>query len=212
MSTTAAIILLIANDEKTLLRILPTKRVARPKKNGSGMTKADPKPWDVPGGKLKKGETAEQGMRRELLEETGLTLHTATKVGETHIPDCKCAVFVYTIPTKLDAQPLDGVSEVAWIPCDEASDQACFRLERALFVAYDLLVFDAKDPETKEPIVPSTDGHKVGIKCKQSYTPKYASLQEAQAKEEPGSIYAEQHISGICSDECWDALTKPDDY
>ena len=203
MSTTAAIILLIANDEKTLLRILPTKRVARPKKNGSGMTKADPKPWDVPGGKLKKGETAEQGMRRELLEETGLTLHTATKVGETHIPDCKCAVFVYTIPTKLDAQPLDGVSEVAWIPCDEARDQACFRLERALFVAYDLLVFDAKDPETKEPIV--------CIKCKQSYTPKYASLQEAQAKES-GSIYAEQHITGICSDECWDALTKPDDY
>ena len=42
MSTTAAIILLVANDEKTLLRILPTKRVARPKKNGSGMTKADP--------------------------------------------------------------------------------------------------------------------------------------------------------------------------
>ena len=203
MSTTAAIILLIANDEKTLLRILPTKRVARPKKNGSGMTRADPKPWDVPGGKLKKGETAEQGMRRELLEETGLTLHTATKVGETHIPDCKCAVFVYTIPTKLDAQPLDGVSEVAWIPCDEARDQACFRLERALFVAYDLLVFDDKDPETKEPIV--------CIKCKQSYTPKYASLQEAQAKES-GSIYAEQHITGICSDECWDALTKPDDY
>jgi len=152
MSTTAAIILLIANDEKTLLRILPTKRVARPKKNGSGMTRADPKPWDVPGGKLEKGETAEQGMRRELLEETGMTLHTATKVGETHIPECKCAVFVYTTPTKLDAQPLDGVSEVAWIPCDEAHNQACFRLERALFVAYDLLVFDAKDPETKEPI------------------------------------------------------------
>ena len=203
MSTTAAIILLIANDEKTLLRTLPTKRVARPKKNGSGMTKADPKPWDVPGGKLEKGETAEQGMRRELLEETGMTLHTATKVGETHIPECKCAVFVYTTPTKLDAQPLDGVSEVAWIPCDEAHNQACFRLERALFVAYDLLVFDAKDPETKEPIV--------CIKCKQSYTPKYASLQEAQAKES-GSIYAEQHITGICSDECWDALTKPDDY
>ena len=152
MSTTAAIILLKANDEKTLLRILPTKRVARPKKNGSGMTKTDPTPWDVPGGKLKEGETAEQGMRRELLEETGLTLHNATKVGERYIPDCKCAVFVYTIPTKLDAQPLDGVSKVAWIPCDEARDQACFRLERALFVAYDLLVFDAKDPETKEPV------------------------------------------------------------
>ena len=81
--------------------------------------------------------------------------------------------------------------------------------------------FFVKDPSIAEAFIsagiieslkPSSDGHKVCIKCKQSYTPKYASLQEAQAKEEPGSIYAEQHISGICSDECWDALTKPDDY
>ena len=39
--------------------------------------------------------------------------------------------------------------------------------------------------ETVKPSCP-----KVCIKCKQSYTPEYASLQEAQAKEEPGSIYA----------------------
>ena len=63
-----------------------------------------------------------------------------------------------------------------------------------------------------EPFVPPTDGRKFCIHCKQSYNPKYASLQEAQAKEERGSIYAEQHITGICSDECWDAVTKPDDY
>ena len=73
-----------------------------------------------------------------------------------------------------------------------------------------ILVCGAPAPSSNiriiESLKPSSDGHKVCIKCKQSYTPKYASLQEAQAKEEPGSIYAEQHITGICSDECWDAL------
>eukprot|EP01047_Picozoa_sp_COSAG01_P033728 COSAG01_NODE_2495_length_7577_cov_26.851565_3_plen_166_part_00 len=64
-----------------------------------------------------------------------------------------------------------------------------------------------------EPVVPVVDdGCKFCIHCEQTYTPKYATLQDAQANEDRGSIYAEQHLSGICSDECWDAVTKPDDY
>ena len=39
--------------------------------------------------------------------------------------------------------------------------------------------------------------------CKKLYVPKYKTLAEAQAAE-PGSIFAEQHISGFCSDKCWD--------
>jgi 8-oxo-dGTP pyrophosphatase MutT (NUDIX family) len=140
MSTTAAVVLIVARNTHTLLRILPTKRLSRPKKNGPGMTKADSNPWDIPGGKLKNGETSEQAMKRELREETGLTLDTATKIGESHIPDCKCAVFVYEVDKELPAKPLDGVSEVAWVPIENASHEAHFRLERALHVTAEILV------------------------------------------------------------------------
>ena len=47
--------------------------------------------------------------------------------------------------------------------------------------------------------------------CQTLYMPKYKTLAEAQAAD-PRSIFAEQHISGICSDKCWDDTTKPDDY
>jgi 8-oxo-dGTP pyrophosphatase MutT (NUDIX family) len=200
MSTTAAVVLIVARNTHTLLRILPTKRLSRPKKNGSGMTKADPKPWDVPGGKLKDGETPEQAMKRELREETGLTLDTATKISESHIPDCKCAVFVYEVDKELPAKPLDGVSEVAWVPIENTSHEAHFRLERALHVTTDIL--------TRYKHI----GCRFCIHCKRTYMPKYTTLEDAQANEEEGSIYAEQHLSGICSDECWDAAFKPDDY
>ena len=138
MGTKAAVVLLLARDNNTLLRVLPSKHLPRRKKNGPGMTKGLAKPWDAPGGKLEDGETAEQGMKRELLEETGLTLDTATKIGETYIPDCKCAVFVYSVASKLTARPLDGISQISWIPIDEACDEACFRFERALFVGHGL--------------------------------------------------------------------------
>ena len=47
--------------------------------------------------------------------------------------------------------------------------------------------------------------------CQTLYMPKYKTLAEAQAAD-PGSIFAEQHISGVCSDTCWDDACKPDDY
>jgi len=38
--------------------------------------------------------------------------------------------------------------------------------------------------------------------CKEWYEPKYDSKQEA--KQHNDSIGAEQYITGICTDECWD--------
>ena len=46
--------------------------------------------------------------------------------------------------------------------------------------------------------------------CKTLYMPKYKTLAEAEAAD-PCSIFTEQHISGICSDKCWDTIFKPDD-
>ena len=50
--------------------------------------------------------------------------------------------------------------------------------------------------------------------CKTVYAPKYRTIEEAEAAE-PRSIYVEQHITGYCSDKCWDDALKlglPDDY
>jgi hypothetical protein len=38
--------------------------------------------------------------------------------------------------------------------------------------------------------------------CKTVYVPRYRTFEDANATE-PGSIFTEQHISGICSDQCW---------
>jgi hypothetical protein len=47
--------------------------------------------------------------------------------------------------------------------------------------------------------------------CKTVYEPKYTTFEEAKAAE-PESIYVEQHMTGFCSDKCWDEALKPDDY
>ena len=106
----------------------------------------------------------------------------------------------------------------SWVPFDQLS--ICIPEKNLSSPKH----FFVKDPSIAEAFisagiiesfVPSSDHvyeRRVCTKCHLSYTPKYASLQEAQAKEETGSIYDEQHITGICSDECWDAVTKPDDY
>ncbi|MCL5252876.1 MAG: hypothetical protein M1351_02150 [Candidatus Thermoplasmatota archaeon] len=41
--------------------------------------------------------------------------------------------------------------------------------------------------------------------CGKTYRPKYSKKEEAPE----GSIGREQHMSGICSDECWDKMTLP---
>ena len=39
--------------------------------------------------------------------------------------------------------------------------------------------------------------------CKTVYAPKYTTFEEAKTTE-PGSIWVEQHMTGFCSDKCWD--------
>ena len=43
-------------------------------------------------------------------------------------------------------------------------------------------------------------------KCNQAYKPKYPNKKAAQAANE--NTFIEQHMSGICSDKCWDACSE----
>lgn len=41
--------------------------------------------------------------------------------------------------------------------------------------------------------------------CGRTYKPKYRHKDKAPV----GTIFMEQHLSGICSDACWDKMTLP---
>ena len=47
--------------------------------------RSEPSKWGIPGGKLEKGETAHQAVRREIKEETGLELSDVKHLGTVYI-------------------------------------------------------------------------------------------------------------------------------
>jgi len=80
--------------------------------------------WNGLGGKLEPGESPEQGMRREVLEESGLTVEEAVLKGVLTFPDFDGRhdwyAFVYLVTRTsgtLGADPPEGA--LAWVPTAE---------------------------------------------------------------------------------------------
>jgi len=77
--------------------------------------------WNGPGGKLAAGETAEDCVKREVLEETGLKISGVKGRGILHFynkgskaPDCSVHVFS---TSDFSGEPKDlGEGELAWFP------------------------------------------------------------------------------------------------
>jgi ADP-ribose pyrophosphatase YjhB (NUDIX family) len=100
-------------------RVLLARRAIDP---GAGL-------WDLPGGFLDEGEKPADGLKRELLEETGLSITIGTFVGAFVEPyDDRFVLGLAWEATAEagDARAADDVAELAWFAADELPPPEAF--------------------------------------------------------------------------------------
>lgn len=108
--------------------------------------------WDGPGGQVENGETVEEGLLREILEESGIRATVRALVGiYSNVGEHLAYDGVTPVPTKLmldflcdyeggEPTPSEETSEVAWVPREDVlffitHPTIRYRIEKAL--AYD---------------------------------------------------------------------------
>lgn len=92
--------------------------------------------WDPPGGFLEEGEHPEDGLRRELLEETGLRCEPVRFLGAWmdvygDAPDAAATLNLYWTMRLVSGEPVaaDDVAELRWFAVDQLppEDELAFR-------------------------------------------------------------------------------------
>jgi 8-oxo-dGTP diphosphatase len=97
--------------------------------------------WEAPGGVLELGESFENGVRREVLEETGLKITVERLTGVYKNLTHGIVALVYRCrPAGGDAHPTAEAREVRWMTREE--------IQSAMNAAFAVRVLDAFDGET----------------------------------------------------------------
>lgn len=113
------------------------------------LVKTNNRGWDCPGGQIEAGESVEEGLLREIFEESGIVAKIGSLVGVySNVGQHMHYDGVTNVPTKLmldfvceyiggDLRTSDETSEVIWVPKDQAlsyvsSPPQRFRFQKAL--------------------------------------------------------------------------------
>lgn len=91
--------------------------------------------WDVPGGFIDLGESAEEGMCREMKEELGLTilptdleyLGSLQDVYAEKGTQCLWSVFAYPLDKSVALKPADDVASVKWFSLNNIPSDLAFK-------------------------------------------------------------------------------------
>jgi ADP-ribose pyrophosphatase YjhB (NUDIX family) len=86
--------------------------------------------WSIPGGKVEAGETLAEAVRREVAEETGLTVEVGAQAGTVERPTTDGGVYVihdFVATPVGDAVPRagDDADEAGWFTATEARALDC---------------------------------------------------------------------------------------
>ena len=107
--------------------VLIEKRGSEPKKNE----------WALPGGHVKKGETIEEGAKRELLEETGVKVDKLKFLVELPLHTRHAhrdIVFYAVVDHRIEAKAASDAAAIKWVPLAKLPDLA-FEDHKLVFAA-----------------------------------------------------------------------------
>jgi ADP-ribose pyrophosphatase YjhB (NUDIX family) len=102
--------------------------------------------WTVPGGRVEHGEYLADALRREVREETGLTVEVRELLGIFEVPgDPHYVILDYVaVPVgELDPAPADDVEEVRWVPLATVPELDCTPRFVEMMTAWGVLTTDS---------------------------------------------------------------------